>query len=208
MRSLGLICVLLAAATTALAQSPGPVYVEDQPVVITDPGNAVKHLLYARPFTLEVPYVYAWTNEKLEITSGYLLVIEVEPQFTRPRQTWMPVLYVGQRPAEVTNVDIEKGRMVVIVPGDVNLAQEPIFFGSVELPEKITSERGKLEMDAALALGIRPIPPKELAAALTRGGESLRVHDGKLLYFAVADLIDEYAPADHDRAESYRVKAE
>jgi hypothetical protein len=208
MRVLGLTCVLLALAVTALAQSQGPEYVENPPVKITDPGNAVKHLLYARPFSLDVPYSYTWTHEKAEITSGYLLVVEVEPEFARPRDTWMPVLYVGWRPAEVTNVDLEKGRMVVIVPGDVDLTQEPIFFGSVELPEKVTSERGREEMAAALALGIHPIPSKELAAALEIGGERLSVRDAKRLYFTVADLIDQYAPSDHSRAESYRVKAE
>ena len=175
------------------------------PVVPTDNGGAVRELLYARPFEVNDPFTYWWTAERPEIGAGYILVVAVDPEFAKPRQVDMPVLYVGHTPAQLTHVGYESGHLVVIVPATVNLATDPIFFGSLELPERVDAARGAQEMAAALTLGIRPVAEDKLSAALAAGGETLREVDLEGVMLTVADLIDEYAPDESEVAESYRL---
>jgi len=175
------------------------------PVEPTDNGDAVRGLLYARPFVVDEPFVYSWTAERAEIRAGHILVVAVDPEFARPRQVDMPVLYVGQTPAWLTNVGYESGHVVVIVPATVDLTSEPIFFGSLELPERVDAARGMQEMAAALALGIRPVTEEVLNAARAAGGEPLREPDIEGVLLTVADLIDTYAADESEVAESYRL---
>ncbi len=175
------------------------------PVAPTDSGSSVKALLYARPFELSQRHLYHWTREKPKISKGFILVVEVDPEYARPRQVNVPVLYVGDKPAELTNVGYQSGRMIVIVPGEPDLKVTPIFFGSMELPERVDAARGRAEQAAAEKLGIRPFPPEAVQAALIRGGGTLRVRDTVHLYLAISDLILIFSPTEIERAESYRI---
>ncbi len=175
------------------------------PVEPTDSGDAVRGLLYARPFAVDKPFTYSWTAERAEIQAGYILVVAVDPEFAKPRQVDMPVLYVGRAPAWLTNVGYESGHVVVIVPATVDLTSEPIFFGSLELPERVDAARGAQEMAAALALGIRPVTAEMLSAARAAGGETLREPDIEGVFLTVADLIDAFAADESEVAESYRL---
>jgi hypothetical protein len=173
-------------------------------VVPTDDGDAVRELLYARPFVLERPYEYLWTAEKPEIRSGMILVVEVDPEYARPRQLGVPVLYVGARPAELANVGYESGRMIVIVPGDTDLAASPVYFGSTEFPERVDAERGRRELQAALGVGIAPPGEEELERAFAAGGDTLRTPAIDGVYRSLADVIMEYSPYESELAETYR----
>jgi hypothetical protein len=175
------------------------------PVVPTGEVGTVRNLLYARPFRMEKPYRYEWTAERAEITSGTILVVEVDKEFAKPREIGVPVLYVGTTPAEVTNVGYESGRMIVIVPGAVDLRTTPIFFGSEELPERVDAARGALELEAARAIGIVPFSASTVDAAFALGGEPLAVAGSEEVYRAIADLIDAYSPTETERAEIYRM---
>jgi hypothetical protein len=166
----------------------------------------VSGVLAAKPFTLKTPYVYLWREDQPAITSGWVLVVGVTPDLAVQRDDFNPVLYVGRYPAEIAATDSKLGRMVVIVPGDVDLARDPIFFGSTELPSEVSAERAGLEMSAAIRAGFGPVRPEMLGLALQAGGESIAVGDNYELYAGpVADAIEEYAPAQIDRAEMYRV---
>ena len=179
---------------------------EPVPVIPTDSGEGVKKVLYARTIQLEEPYRYEWTGEKPRITTGTLLVLEVEPELARIRQVNMPVLYVGTVPAEVTNDGSKAGRMIVIVPGEVDLKRALIYFGSVELPERVDADRGRAELEAARSLGIRPLSATVVEAARKEGGDPLRVKDSVQLYRAVSDLLEKYSPSETGRIKTYRMK--
>jgi len=196
----------LAAAAFALLVGAGvAAAIDEVPVVPTDNGSAVKGLLYARPFELDQPYAYVWTKEQERITSGYILVVEVEKSFAQPRDIESPVLYVGSRPAEVTNLGTSSGRMVVLVPGDTDLTSAPIFFGSVELPERVDRARGEAEVAAAMALGIEPVGAEAARTALLAGGPALQARTIDGVYRAIADVLVEYSPEETDRIASLRL---
>jgi hypothetical protein len=181
-----------------------PVAAQDiVPVVPTDHGDSVRGLVYARPFTLEQPYSYAYSKEQPRIQSGYILVLNVDPELAQPRNAWTPVIYVGRYPAEITNLRVESGRLVVLVPGEVDLAKDPAYFGSVELPERVDAARGAEELAAALKIGIRPFSSDVIASALAAGGPALRAVGINDVYRAVAGVLTTYVPEDRDRAEQY-----
>lgn len=172
---------------------------------LADHGTGVRGLLYARPFTLEQPYRYLYVKEQPEITSGYILVLEVDPRLAQPRQTDMAVLFVGDRPAELASSGAESGRVVVLVPGDTDLSSAPMFYGSRELPERIDRARGMQERDLALSSGIKARPAEEIASALAAGGQPLAARTIDGVYRALADLILIYSPQEAEQAEIYRL---
>ena len=172
----------------------------EQPV----PLSAVRGLLYARAFNLQEPFVYTFLREQPAISRGFLLVLAVDPQVAKPRQVDVPVLFAGDTPVHLTNAGYPDGWMVVIVPDWIDLARVPVFFGSTELPERVDRARGAREMTAAAARTARPFTPQVRAGAFAAGGELLKCAGSVELFRAVADLIDRYAPAEHELAEIYR----
>ncbi len=202
-RFIGAGLVMLAAALTLNAPARGQE--EDVPVVPTGNAGSVSALLYARPFSLERPYINAWTRELQPIRSGFILVLQADPALLQPRQTWMPALYVGTRPAEVTNVGVESGRVVVLVPGDTDLYSAPAYFGSVQLPERVDAARGASELAAARAIGTLPFSREMVEAALRAGGAPLSARTIDGVYRAVADVLAAYSPQEQDLVERYRL---
>jgi hypothetical protein len=166
--------------------------------------DAVSDLLYSRPFTLTEAYAYTWLRGQPLINSGHILVLAVDPEVARPRQVDVPVLYAGDTPAHLTNTGFPSGHMIVIVPEWIDLHTVPVYFGSTELPERIDRVRGQGEMQAARARGAKPFTPDQLAVASAMGGDTLAVADPVALMRAVADLIEIYAPEEHELAEIYR----
>src|SRR5688572_10973956 len=78
--------------------------------------SPVRGLVVARPFTLERPALHVWRAEATTYDAGYLVVLEVDPQFVEPRQTEEPVLYAGAETVERMNHGDRSGRVVGIVP--------------------------------------------------------------------------------------------
>jgi hypothetical protein len=203
-RFIGAGLVVLAATLTLNVPARGQ---EEENVPVVPAGNAgsVSALLYARPFSLERPYVNAWTRELQPIRSGFILVLQADTALLRPRQTWMPALYVGTRPAEVTNVGVESGRVVVLVPGDTDLYSSPAYFGSVQLPERVDAARGALELAAARAIGALPFSREMVDAALRAGGAPLSARTIDGVYREVAGVIAAYSPQEQDLVDRYRL---
>jgi hypothetical protein len=194
------LAVVAAVAVVAAADTQRP-----EP---TGSADSVRDLVYARPFALERPYVYDWTRERAEVAFGYILVVTVDPAFAQPRQVDMPVLYVGDTPAQITNIGYESGHLIVIAPGEIDLTEVPIFFGSTELPERVDRVRGRLEMEAALEVGVRAFASQRVAEAYEAGGDTLRVARIEELLLTIADLIEIYAPDESEAAEIYRMLRE
>ena len=139
--------------------------------------SAVKTLLSAQQFLLATPARYEPFGEDLTFDRGYILVFETDPKISLASIEKRPVLYIGAVPAEVFDVSPSSGRVIAFAPGDIDLAETPIFFGSTLPAEKVDATRGRAERDAAIALGVSPPPAHELAGAVAAGGALLQARE-------------------------------
>ena len=155
----------------------------------------MRGLLYARPFTLETPFRYDWSAEHPEVRSGLVLVLETDPALLRPRETQEPVLFVGSLPAQRTSRGFESGRVVVLVPGPVDLAADPIWFGTPGLPEQVDAAAARAERGLAARAAIGPPGRRAADAALAKGGEPARFASKTELLQALEALAREYGAA-------------
>ena len=141
-----IIAFLCTAAVASIALAGAP--------AIPDVPAAVDDVIYARSFALENGYEFNWSNERPLVTTGTILVLKVNPDLVVPRQTAEPVLYVGNQTAQRVNFGNESGHVIAIVPGEVDLATSPIWFGTPELPEQVDAATVKAERAQADAAGI------------------------------------------------------
>lgn len=143
----------------------------------------VRALVEARPFVLERATTHVWRAEAPEYDAGWLVVLEVDPEFVVPRQTEEPVLYAGAQTVERVNHGDRCGRVVGILPAMrgadglpmLDLAATTFFFGAETLPERVTETEARHELARATRGGTRPFPADEVAAAIARGGDPLRL---------------------------------
>ncbi|MCU0254824.1 MAG: hypothetical protein MUE47_09845 [Acidobacteria bacterium] len=156
---------------------------------------AVRGLVYARPFTLDTPFRYDWSAEHPEVSSGLMLVLEADPALLRPRETQEPILFVGSLPAQRVTRAFESGRVVVLIPGEVDLAADPIWFGTPGLPEQVDAAAARAERDRAARAAIAPAGRRAAEAALARGGAPARFASKTELLQALAALAREYGAA-------------
>ncbi len=172
------------------------------PPTLPDTPAAAGGLLLARTFDLSEPVTFDWRAERPEYDHGVLLVIEAAPDLLYPRQVAEPVLYVGNQTAMRLNVGYRSGRLVALVPGDVDLASAPIWFGSPELPERVDAETVVAELDAARAAGITPFAPAVVSAAVSAGGDPIRAASLQGVLSVAAELVREHSPSETSRVKS------
>ena len=195
-KSLLMLAGVLAVGSVALAAPPA----------IPSTPAAVDGLVYARTVTLESGFTYVWNAEKPTVTTATLLVLRVDPDLVFPRQVAEPVLYVGDHTAQRINAGHQSGHVVALVPGEVDLATAPIWFGTPDFPHRVDVAMAKAERSLAGQAGIKPFSPEKVEAAVTRSGERLNAVDMKeLLRTEVAELILEYSPQESHLAEGFRV---
>jgi hypothetical protein len=188
---------LLAVAASVLASEPPPIPPTPAPVI---------DILYARPFTLEQGYKYIWSKERPQVTEGTLLVLKVNPALVQPREIAMPVLYVGNQPAERLNRGNESGCLIAIVPGKVDLTKTPIWFGAPNFPHMVDNAAANAQRERAEKAGIKPFSAEKVNAALAVGGKTIRAADERaLLRDVVSELILKYSPQESQLAKEYCV---
>ena len=186
-----LVCTLTLAAAAVAGMPPVP----------TTPAP-VDDLVYARSFSLNAGFTFNWCQERPEVSSGTLLVLKVNPDLVMPRQTAEPVLYVGAQTAQRINFGNESGYVVALVPGEVDLTKAPIWFGTPELPERITANRAQAELEKAVKAGIKPFTAKQISAAQAKGGAAVKAADqSTLLREQVVGLLREYSPQESQLAD-------
>ncbi len=196
MRTLISISSLLMLAAVASAEVPA----------IPATPAAVDDLIYARSFTLAEGYKFEWRKDQPMVKEGTILVLKVNPDLVYARQVAEPVLYVGDTTAERINVGYGSGRVIAIVPGKVDLAKTPIWFGTPELPERVDAAMIKSERATAEKAGIKPFGKKTIAAAQKNGGKArLGIPDRYELHRALAPLVLEYSSDETELAESMLV---
>ena len=171
----------------------------DMPEIPPTPA-AVDGIILAQPFTLDEPYQFAWQAERPMVSSGMILVLEVDPDLVLPRQTAEPVLYVGKSTAERVNSGYPSGKVVAIVPGQVDLSAAPIWFGEPMLPEQVTTAIIDTQLASATAAGIQPFTSDSAGMASQAGGSELKFADYDGLRRRAAELIQQYAAGEEDLA--------
>ena len=171
------------------------------PPTIPATPAAVDGLVYAQPFTLDEGYQFDWRRERPVVTSGYLLVLKVNPALVYPRQVAEPVLYVGDQTAERVNVGYRSGYVVAIVPGEVDLTETPIWFGTPELPERADANNIASERSLAESAKIKPFGADTVNLALALGGQRMQARNRAQLLQHVATLITTYSPVEQSLAE-------
>ena len=132
---------------------------------------------------------------------GWLLVLSTDFELLVRRQGFENVLYVGAETVERVNVGAGSGYLVAVLPGDVDLAAQPIFFGDPELPERITAEAAAEQLEKALDSGVAAVGAEALAEALHPRVTAL---DAKDLQVFASYLIEEYASDEVDLVRGIR----
>lgn len=158
-------------------------------------------LIEATPFTLLEPHTHYWRAEQPSYTQGVLLVLQTNPENLVPRQTYEHVLYVGDETAERVNVGERSGHIVAIVPGPVDLANAPIYFGAPALPEQVTAASARGELSRAMSLGVRGVGEGALNAVTA---EPLVLQDSYELYLQASFAVERFAPDERDLVTGLR----
>jgi len=191
---------LLAAGLTA-----GVAVADDEIPAVPETPAAVAQIVSAQPFVLDKEATHLWRLEKPAFSSGYLLVLKVDPALVLARQSAEPVLYVGHQTAERVNHGFESGHVIAIVPGVLDDPKHPeyldlskslIWFGTPELPERVDAAMIKQELALAKRAGIKPLMVPRQAAA------TLRAKDKTQLYGQAAALIAKYSPQEKELART------
>ena len=195
MRAIMLSACLLVMASVTFAAPPVP------------PTPApVNEVVYARPFALNDGFQFDWCKEPFQVKQGTLLVLKVNPDLVIPRNTEEPVLYVGNHSAMRLNHGNESGHVIAVVPGDVDLTKDPIWFGTPGLPERIDAATIKAEREKADKAGIKPISAEQAQAALKKGGERINAPDmSAMLRGPVSSLIEQYSPQEKRLSEAWQL---
>jgi hypothetical protein len=178
---------------------------QDQPATAVGTHSGVSTLVLARPFTIAESESYRWVREQPKYDAGWLLVVRVDPELVRPRQVGVPVLYAGTAPIELLNDGWPSGVAIGLVPRSVDLEHAPIYFGPTTLPERVDAAYGAQVLATATARGFEAPSANEWADARRVGGEEVHLADRGAIQHQAADLIDQYAPSEHERAETYRL---
>lgn len=164
---------------------------------------AVIDILEIQPFQLNVEYPHTWLESRPLVSNGLLVVLQVDPDLVEPRDAAEPVLYAGDRTIQRLNRGHGSGYVIGIIPGDIDLASEPIWFGRPELPERVTAEVIEVERTIAEEAGITPFDAEQIAAVQ---GDPIEVEDlADLLRGPAADLVLKYAPDERDLVDTWRL---
>jgi len=195
MRTAVITACLLAAVSVSLAQPPVP-----------QTPAAIDEVVYARPFVLREGFRYDWANEPFQVSQGTILVLKVNTNLVVPRQIGEPTLYVGNQAAMRLNQGDKSGHVIAIVPGDVDLAKDLIWFGGPGLPGRTDANTIKAEREKAEKAGLKPLTTEKAGAARDKGGAAVNAPDmSALLRTTLAELVEQYSPQEKALAESWRL---
>lgn len=160
-------------------------------------------ILVIQPFRLRLGYEYGWLQSRPIVSDGLLVVLRVDPGYVVPRNTGEPVLFAGDRTVQRLSQGNVSGTVIGIIPGELDLATEPIWFGRPQLPERVTSEVIKEERTLADSAGIKPFGPEKIKAARL---DSIEAEDlAELLRGPAADLVLKFSPDEKHLAETWRL---
>lgn len=212
-RSLALSCGSFAVVLACYGQSATAAKPEAVPSAAFDPAARerpvpptpvpVLDIVEIQPFRLKTGFRYDWLQQRPVVSSGLLVVLKVDPKYVFPRNIAEPVLFAGNQTVQRLNQGHRSGFVIGIIPGEIDLASAPIWFGRPQLPERVTPRTVAAERALAERAGIRPFSAEKVKAA-TRN--AVAVEDlGALLRGPAADLVLKYAPDEKELAETWRL---
>lgn len=136
---------MLFGITVALASTPADLVV---------PVGGLRSI---QRFELEAPVRYTHTQSPRQVQSGWVLELVVDPRLQRPHPIATPVLWVGRQVA--VRVNWSDACAVVWVPDGPDPTTVPIYYGGVELPERLSGEDGAQWEARARAADVVPSKP-------------------------------------------------
>lgn len=196
--SAALVLALGGAAVLAFQDRPE----QQLPELSDDPFATSITLVEAHPFTLLAPEPNPMRPDAPDFDQGLLLVLETDSQMLVRRQTAEHVLFVGDEPVWRLNNGDGSGRVVVAVPGLLELSEAPAFFGDPELPERLTAADRAAQLATARARGARAFSP---AAIADSSAPAVELANGYELGRYASYLIERHAPDEVDVIDGLRV---
>ena len=165
--------------------------------------SAVIDILEIQPFRLRVGYHHNWLQSRPFVSEGLLVVLRVDASQVVPRETAEPVLYAGDRTVQRLNQGNGSGYVIGIIPGVIDLASAPIWFGRPDLPGRVTPKIISDERTLADSAGIKPFSADKIAAARREAIETDTL--STLLRGPAADLVLKYSPDEKHLADTWRL---
>ena len=156
-----------------------------------------------QPFQLEKSFKYDWRRDHPDVRSGLLVVFRVDPELVTPRNALEPVLYAGNQTVQRLNHGHESGFVIGIIPGQIDLSKEPVWFGTPALPERIDAEMIAKERAIAERSGISALNSTDIES---RTLDPVVASDlTTLLREHAAELLLEFSPQEKPLADSWRL---
>lgn len=156
-----------------------------------------------QPFQLKQSFKYDWRRDHPDVHFGLLVVFKVDPDLVTPRNTLEPVLYAGNQTVQRLNHGHESGFVIGIIPEQIDLSQELIWFGAPALPERIDAEMIAKERAKAERAGILPLKSINIQS---RTRDMIVASDlTTLLREQAANLLLEFSPQEKKLADSWRL---
>src|SRR5262249_2099062 len=109
---------------------------------------------------------------------------------------------VGGSTAERVNRGDGSGRLVVVVPGKVDLSKDLIFLGTPALPEEVDAAAIRKETEKAAAAGIRPFGATAAGVAAAAGGSPLALAARAGLSRGLSGVVRRFAPDESELARA------
>jgi len=153
--------------------------------------SAVQDIDAAVSFVLRSPYADPAMRGAPSVGRGLAIVVHADPALIEPRAEATPVLYAGASAAEIVCAS-SSGRLLVLVPGNIDLEAVPIWFGPPAFPDKVTPSSAAGTLEDARAAGVRPLPGSSVQAARARGGRPIMAADRAELFERLRPLAEEY----------------
>lgn len=167
------------------------------------PSSGVLDVVFISPVFVGDAFLHNWREEKQLYESATLAVFKVNPKLVYPRNAAEPVLYVGNQTAQRLNQGDKSGYVIALIPGDVDLSREPVWFGSAELPERVNKETIAKERERAEAARFQPFDPEHVAKVSTKPLKAQNLRD--LLREPISELVMKFSPEEKHLAEAWRV---
>ncbi len=156
-----------------------------------------------QPFRLEKSFKYDWRRDRPDVRSGLLVVFKVDPDLVTPRNALEPVLYAGNQTVQRLNHGHESGFVIGIIPQQIDLSKEPVWFGTPALPERIDAKTIARERTKAERSGISALKSIDIQS---RTQDSVVASDlTTLLREQAANLLLKYSPQEERLADSWRL---
>ena len=156
-----------------------------------------------QPFQLEQSFQYDWRRDQPDVRSGLLVVFKVDPDLVTPRNALEPVLYAGNQTVQRLNQGHESGFVIGIIPEQIDLSKEPIWFGTPALPDRIDAEMIAMERTKAERSGISALKSTDIQS---RTQDPVVASDlPTLLREQAVKLLLAFSPQEKRLADSWRL---